>query len=260
MDTEYFSAILEREFVKRKTLNTSYSLRMFAKDLGISPALLSQLINQKKALTPKILSLIGSKLNLDDKELKKLIENQKTEKKSRHIKNIDKQNIKSLNMETFAVISEWYHYVILEIMNMDDYKMTPEWLAKRLSITKADASKAIENLLAVRLLEYDKNGQLILTESYTIIDEYNFSSIAMRERQKQILKLSAEKIDKIDIEKREHGSITISMDPDLLPEVKKRIRDFRRTLGNYIAKNSKKVSQVYEIQISCFPFTSEEKL
>lgn len=258
MNTESPVYLLEQEFVKRKAKNKSYSLRSYAKNLGVSPAVLSQILSGKKTLTPKVMSIIGPNLNLEENYLEKLVSKQVDEKKSRHVKNLNKEQMKIIKMETFSVISDWYHYAILELMNLDYYEMNPVWIAKKISISESEAAKAIENLLSVRLLEYNEEGNLIFTDSFTVIDDYQFSSVAMRERQKQILKLSAEKIDKIDISKRDHGSITMTIDEDLLPVIKEKIREFRRTLGNYIAKNSKKSSHVYEIQMSCFPLTNDE--
>ena len=56
--------LLRNEFNFRKEKNQQYSLRSFAKDLGISPALVSLVLNKKKELSPKVLSAIRSRLEI----------------------------------------------------------------------------------------------------------------------------------------------------------------------------------------------------
>lgn len=248
---------IEHEFKKRKSNNPSYSLRAYAKNLGISPAILSQILNGKKELTPKVLSTIAPKLNLDNDIYSSFLDKQVKVKKERNIKSVDKNEMRKLDMETFNVISDWYHYAILELFYLDDFESDINWIAKKLKLSVIEVEKAIENLKSVRLIN-EEDGQLVPTDDYTVIDEYHFTSMAMRERQKQVLKLSAKKIEELNTNYRDHSSITITIDPALIPEIKDKIKVFRRSLGNFIAKNSKNNKAVYEIQISFFPITEIE--
>lgn len=248
---------IEIEFKKRKSNNPSYSLRAYAKNLGISPAILSQILSGKKELTPKVLSTIAPKLNLDSDVYSLFLDKQVKVKKERNIKSVDKNEMRKLDMETFNVISDWYHYAILELFYLDDFKSDLNWIAKKLKISLAEVETAIINLKSVRLIN-EEDGELVPTDDYTIIDEYHFTSTAMRERQKQVLKLSAKKIEELNTNYRDHSSITITIDPTLLPEIKDKIKVFRRSLGNYIAKNSKANTAVYELQIGFFPITEIE--
>lgn len=110
----------------------------------------------------------------------------------------------------------------------------------------------------MRLLEVDKHGNYVRENQFNSVLDYNFSSVAMRTRQKQILKISSEQIDLVPISQRDHSSMTIPVDEAIVPEVKERIKKFRRTLANYIVKNNSKVDQVYELQIGFFPLLKDE--
>lgn len=249
--------IMQMEFDKRKMANKNYSLRSYARNLGLSPGYLSQVLNKKKDLTPKVLCAIASRLNLSAEKLEKLLKIQSEVSKQKQLLNSQKELVKNIDMETFSVISDWYHYAILHVFQLEKYKDTPEWIARKLSISIEEASGALERLLDVKLIEKNKQGKLVVTNNYVGIQDYEFSSIAMRERQKQILRLSAEKIDLQSISIRDHSAITVAVDPVLLPEIKERIKKFRRSLGKYIVNNSNKTTSVYELQISFFSVTDD---
>ena len=51
-NTDYIE-IVKNEFERRKSKNKSYSLRAYARDLGISPSYLSKLLNSQVPLTER---------------------------------------------------------------------------------------------------------------------------------------------------------------------------------------------------------------
>ena len=44
-----------------------------------------------------------------------------------------------LQMDTFRVISDWYHFGILELTYLKSFKSDPRWIAKALGITEIEA-------------------------------------------------------------------------------------------------------------------------
>lgn len=250
-------SIIQADFDKKQSVNSRYSLRAYASYLGLSPASLSKILSNKVEVSPKILKQIAPKLNLTPAQYNKLEDSLKKIKKSNSIKFIENEGIRKLQMEEFNFISDWYHFAILEIFNLDHYDDSPEWIAKKLGIDEAKVEAALDRLINLKLLEYDNKGHIVLSSDFTSVLDYSFSSTAMRERQKQIMKLSSSKIDMVNIEKRDNSSLTITVDEKLIPEIKDKIKNFRRTLGNYIVKNSKKRTGIYELQISFIPLTED---
>jgi uncharacterized protein (TIGR02147 family) len=248
--------IIEKEFEKKQLINKRYSLRSFAKYLDLSPATLSKILSKKASITPKILKIIGPKINLSPQDYYKFELLVQKQKKESNIKNTELKNVRELQMDEFNFISDWFHYAILEIFNLDHYNEDPKWIAKKLGINdEKKVVEALNRLIHLNLLKKNEKGQIVLCDSFNSILDYSFSSVAMRERQKQIMRLSCEKIDSIAIEKRDHSSIVISVDEKLLPEIKVKIKDFRRSLGNYIVKNSKKRNAIYELHVGFIPLT-----
>ena len=57
-----YTLLLKDELQKRKEKNRSYSLRAFARDLGIGATSLSDLFNGKRKLSPKNVTKVMDKL------------------------------------------------------------------------------------------------------------------------------------------------------------------------------------------------------
>lgn len=253
---------LQDEFNTKKSSNPRYSLRAFARSLDISPGTLSQILNSKKTVSPKILEKIFQKLNVEGIALESLKEVHSEIKKSRSIKNLNERNIVEIDDETFSLISDWYYYAILEMVNLDCFESNIYWIAKKLGIEVEVAEEAVERLLKLELLVISEEGNFFAANDFSCLSHSFQTSVAKKKRQKQIQELSKTKIDEVDISLRDHSAMTMTIDLDMIPEIKERIKKFRRDLGNYIVKNSKKSDAVYELQISFFPLIEldEEKV
>ncbi len=239
--------------------NPNYSLRSYANYLGISASSLSRILSEQIEITPKVFKVIGDKLNLSSDQYSLILNQLQLNKIHGNIRNVKDGDLNAIDMEKFNLIADWYHYAILHMCSMPDFECDPSWIAKRLGIEDESLIKqAINRLLESKLMGIDEDGHYFKTDQMIVIKDYSFSSVAMRERQKQILRLSAEKIDLVPIELRDHSTMTISVDENLLPEIKDRIKKFRRTLGNYIIKNNLDSKQIYELQISFFPLLIKE--
>ena len=69
METVYLE-ILKARFEKRKSTNSRYSLRAFARDLGLNPGVLSAILNQKRGIPFQRVRDLSEKLHLSDQESK----------------------------------------------------------------------------------------------------------------------------------------------------------------------------------------------
>ena len=63
-----------------------------------------------------------------------------------HQNNSDEADFAPLDLDAFQVISDWYHYAILELASTKDCKASPSYISDRLGIPSDQASHA-NNLL-----------------------------------------------------------------------------------------------------------------
>jgi transcriptional regulator with XRE-family HTH domain len=245
-----FKQLLQEELVERCRTNPNYSLRSFARSLRVEPSALSQIINGKRPLTQKMKLRLGAALGMSATELKKYTRDDDSG-------NPKVSHYQQLTLDSFAIISDWYHYAILELTHTEGFRPDPAWISKRLGITKSEVNVALERLFRLELLEKTSNGQWVDASENGVLSHLKpgVSSDAARKYQCQLLELSKSAVQEIPVSKRNHTSATFSFDPEDLPRAIERISEFRRSFAvEFQPKNKGK--EVYQIQISFFPLTS----
>lgn len=250
---------INSEFERRKSINARYSLRAYAKSLNLDVSVLSRILAGKSPISPKILAKIAVPLSITPEEYSTIEDDILQSKKSRRAApHSDISAIQQLQAEEFKIIQDWYNYVILELTNLKDFEPSAEWISKKLSITETEAQLALERLVKLNLLIQNDDGRFAASGNFTTGIQENFTTVAMRMRQKQVLERASQVIDLVEFSERDQSAVTIALDSELIPEIKDKIKKFRRSLANYIYKKSKNKNRVYEISISLFPWDNED--
>lgn len=257
MSVDPISLILKTELQRRKSTNLSYSLRSFSRYLEISPATLSRLLNDKASLSVTSINKILQKLCLSEEDIKSIRrhykENQKLARRS-HFEMLDNLNF---TKDIISILNDWRTYVILELLQQGPHDA--ESLSYHIT-TPLDETKELVNLLLNKeFIEISPEGKLKLKQDTVGLHGYKYTTNSMTDRHKQILALSAKTLDSMPSEKINYTSMTMSFDPRLIPQIRKRIEKFHALLKNFIVKHNKKNQVVYEMQISLFPLTPEQK-
>lgn len=248
IDSEKFRLFLQSEFDRRKEKNSRYSLRSFSSHLDIHVSCLSAILRGIRPLTDNLISRFLNKLELNPEELEKLL---KTENLIENIQAI-------LTLDTFAIISQWYHYAILELPKTEDFKEDFVWISKVLEISVTEVQSAVERLCRVGLLEIQEDGKWHIVEEETQVSVNEFTTSALKKLQKSILRKSEEAIDSVDISHRFHSTYTMAMEPDRIPEAKEYLREFKDKFSIKMSEN-KKTKEVYQFHIGLFPLTKINK-
>lgn len=246
-----FRFLLQQEFVSRCHRNPKYSLRSFAKSLSIAPSPLSAILRGQRPITVKMKKRLGMALGIGLEDLSKFI----GEKNRSHCE------FQQIALDNFAIISDWYHYAILELIRVRSFNADPGYISKALSISKTEVQIAVERLQRVGLLKIDENGHWfdLSSNGYATNINEDLTNQAAKKLQKQILEKAIQALETLPTEVRNHTSITMGVALEDLPEAKKRIKKFRRELCAFFEKN-KNPTQVYNLGICLYPITSIEEL
>lgn len=253
MQLAYYRKKLKEDFSRRNRINKSYSLRAYARDLGIHPATLSQVLLGKRALPPKNADQIIDRLKLGAKE-RTLFKESIRQKRDLldTIKIPDSENQFILDESYYQIIAEWEHYAVLSLFDCMDFRPTLMEISERLDIPKTRAEVVVDNLLACGLLERAKNKTLIKTQPQVRTTE-DVISPALRASHRENLEIAGHKLDTVPTELRDFSSIMVAMSDDKIPEVKIIIREFRNKLAQLL-KNGRK-DKVYQLAIQFYPLT-----
>ena len=255
--------ILKSEFLNRSAKNTSYSMRAFSRDIGLSQSFLSLVLNKKRQLSDEMAIRISENLKLKTSSKKlfinlvryEQIKNPDTKKiLSREIEQQLKRQIdfKILSEDVFNIVAEWYYFAIVELTSLKGFKNNPQWIAKRLKISEQEAELAIEKLLRVGLLVRE-DGSLKKVEKNYLFE--NIPSAAIRKHHHNTLDLAQKALEKQEMSQREFFTVSFPMDPRLMPEAKRRIREFSENLMREMEESNPLA--VYKVAVQLFRLDQE---
>ncbi len=259
--------ILKEELEKRRQINGSYSLRAFARDIGLPASRLSQVLNNKQGLSIECAESIAQILRLDEKKKKwfchsvgslharSFRERNKFKEKALQYKGASKV-FNELQLEFFKVISDWYHYAILELTYLEDFQSDVSWIAEVLSITENETQDAIERMKELGLLE-EVDG--------TLKDKFKFletpsdiPSMSLKKFHTQLMKKATEALYEQSVGNREMASNVFAIDKSRLPEFKEKMRDFRHQL-DFESSQHKTKNSVYCLSMQFYEITNRSK-
>jgi hypothetical protein len=244
-----YRAILQQEYLARKERNRSYSLRAYSKQLGISKTALVEVLARKRSFSSKNALKVAERLGLSPDVTKRML----TDIRGLNSPNLD-SSYHTLDEDSFNVISEWYHYAILNLAKLKRHKADPHWVGQRLGITSLEARSAILRLERLGFLEV-KNNKLHRKVSSLNTTEA-IPSAAIRKNHKQNLLLAISSIERDGVADRYNTSITMAIDSSRLVAARKLFLRFRDRMCTFL--ESENPDSVYTLGMQLFPVARKE--
>jgi uncharacterized protein (TIGR02147 family) len=264
-ETHKYRSLIQDAFRKRSQKNPRYSVRAFARTLGLNVSTVSEILSGKKVPSYRATQKILSVLDLSQEQHDEFLDSIAQAQRKRGLVRLNpvfrrfKKQIanRELSLELFQVISEWHHYAIMMLTTIDGFKRDYNWIARQLDITPVDAANALDRLLKVGLLK-DDDGVLKLWTPYFTTADKQISTSALRNHQRAVLEKAIHSLENDPIDTRSMTSRTMSIDSDKIPEAKKRIETFTAELNQFLDSGRK--NSVYELGICLYPLQKNQSL
>lgn len=258
-----FRDLLDREFQLRQSRNRSYSKRAFARDLGISSGRLSEVMLGRDGLTLKTALKISEKLGFSNFEtdtfcdlvLKECARSESSRKKAEMRLKYSQEKDSLLDLASFAIISDWHHFAILELTLADNAPQSVEKIAERLSLSLEKTELAIKRLIQLKLLKRKRNG-FEAVENNTLTGT-GIPSRAVRQFHYQILEKAKASIEAQNVEKRDLTAEMLLIDKDKLPEAKKALAEFRKSFCRKMGQVCTEKNELYMLSTQLFSLEAQ---
>ncbi len=246
----YLQKEMARAFIQLKAKNPRYSLRAFSKRLALSPSAVSELLNGKRKLSRKKALVVAERLLLPPDTVRTLksffIEDTLDPQSTTH-----QTGRKALDAEYYSVIAEWQYYAILNLIETQDFKSDPQWIAQRLGLTEKKVETCIQDLLNLDLI---KKTPTSLKRTYSAVTSSDdIVNLSLRKRHEENLYAARDSLSNDDLSIRDFTFATMAIDPDRLPLAKKLIREFENKLIELLEGGNRR--EVYELCVQMFPRT-----
>lgn len=246
----------------RKARRPSYSMRAFARDLSISPSSLNDFLKSRVGMSPRRIENISVLLNWSDlrkQHFSDLIQ-AKFERDSAvrqtalmNVKKRLKNGSYGLSLESFKVISEWYHLVIVELCTLKNHQDVST-IASALGLNRNTTKLAVNRLLGLKLLSETELGLKPSSETNHFGDAG--SSEAIKAFHSQVLNLAQAALAKNDQPAFDSQSLFYSVKKNKLAQMNSEIREAVVTIVNrYALTGSADCIQALTLQI--FPVWQE---
>lgn len=256
--------ILSEILSERSASNPHYSLRAFARDLGVSPQQLSNVMNGHRGLGPVMAEKVVERLGLDKNQRDLFLESLKAKfSKSKIQRKISKSKMKSieatastkdLEMDLFKIISNWYHLTLVELIKITKTKdHTVAWFSKRLGIPESEVKFSLERLERLNLITKLPKGW-VANQDIVIADK-EISTESVRNFHKQVLEKAIAALSFQNSTERYGSSSTIPMKVRDIDLAKKMIQKFRIDFDEALS-DTQGGEEVYALSFQFFKLTN----
>lgn len=261
------------DFYSQKKANAAtYSHRVFARQAGLSsPSHLLMIIKGERNLSIKTIEKFAEGMKLSSKEKRyfelMVLFNQAEDLQTKAkyfgeimaIKSSTKK-LHKLEKEKFNFLSKWYVVAIYVLVDLQNFESDPQWIVKRLGgkLTIAQAKEALENLLSLGMIEADLKGSFKqISGAITVPDDTK--SVAVYSYHQSMIRLAAEALRLCPHSMREMNGATITIPKSKLPEIKEKIRAFRKEI-NQLASSFENPDEIYQLNVQFFPLSAVEEI
>lgn len=233
-------------YTEKKSRNTNYSIRAFARDLSIPSGRLTEIFNGKRNLTEKLGLRISEKLALSQTESTSFLDTIRLEKKTKK----KPQQGQAISLEDFEKVFSPNALAILSLMETRSFRSDIRFIAQRLSMSEHEVQTLVHRLSQMGYITIDSKGRMKPTYSSTYSTD-GVPSQSIRNHHKTVLKTVIDNIDSVALSDRDISSMTIAVDKAKLEAAKKKIAKFRRSLTKYLETGRK--TEVYTLNVQLFP-------
>ncbi len=247
-----FRQLLQSELARRCAANPQYSLRAFAMHLEIDHSTLSQMIRGKRALTAAAIERLGGKLGLSSDAIAAWIAREKTAL-SAGAGGPREREVMELTRDAVSLVTDWWHYAILELTRLESFRADSRWVARVLGIEVDDVNRALSALLHVGLMEM-RADRWIDTSGDTAASFGDFARATLERLSEQVRKLSLSADESVPPPLRDRTSTTVAVATASVPEAIEMIARFRREILGRLERDATR-DAVYHLEIDFFPLT-----
>jgi uncharacterized protein (TIGR02147 family) len=230
---------------ERKARNASYSVRAFARDLGLSPAFVSQIMSGKRNLSLQQKLKLAAHLGIAVKELTVKTSPKSDARRALQLKTIEQ------TLEHEKILRHWYHFAILTLAQMGELSADPKAISKRLGITPSESKSAISRLVYFGYIE--RQGEhFVRTDTPCVIDSKK-SSRSLRKFH-QVRLLSAEQelehFEQVRIDQRHFQTLFIPTSKVKVKRAKVMINQFHDELIAYLMADQP--DEIFQLSLQLF--------
>lgn len=232
-----YREVLRSALLERQGSNPAYSLRAFARDVGLTAAQLSLVLSGKRGLSKSSGQKICHALGMSPDEsgyFEILIESSHarriSDRKRARAKLSSFESYRSdayrLQLNLFKVISDWHHFALLQLLGIRGQSHASVDLASELGISNSVVIEALDRLTQLELIE--KHGKRYKVLRDTVATTDGVPSEAIRKFHRQILEKALQAIPNQSVDERYLMTTILPVSQSDMARAQARIQEFHQ--------------------------------
>lgn len=250
----------------RKSMQRYFSYRMFAKKAGYtSSGFYLDLVKGRKSLTPQMVPKFIGALGLSEKEgryfqlMVDFTHAESPESKQTifdQMSSLLPRTVKTLSRNQQEYYSKWYYVAVREALSVLNVNENIQDIAFFLNprITVPQAKQAILLLSSLGLIE--KVDGYWRSVNKTISSGREIPALFVHQFQKNMMDLGKDAVDNFSVERRNVSCTTMSVSPEGVERIIRKIDVFRKEVLDIVRSDSKE-SMICELNVQFFPLSKE---
>ena len=248
LNQSLFRNTLVADLDRLKTINARFSLRGLSKKTGVAAGPLSQILNGKRNISEKMALQISEALEWTS-DIKGKVFFSSLETSSELEQTTLPTTI--LEEDQFSMISEWYHYAILSLMQVKGFRAQPQWIAARLGISENQSQLAIERMVRLGIIKRLKNGRLSMAKRKLSVNG-EVPNEALKRAHRQGFELATKSLLKHSLDQREFNFLVVPTNPVQMKKAKIFLRKMQNDLCELLMNTTDK-TDVYRFAYQLYP-------
>ena len=239
--------LLNEKFEEIRLRNPRWSQRALAQRLGLSSGALSEILRGKRSLNLKTKKRILENLEFSPRERNDFLEDDL-------IAPLEKPTLEymQLSQDQFHLISDWWHFGLLNLVKTKSFKPDIFWIGQRLNLPAKIINEAWERLFRMGFLIKQAGGKIARKHPRLSTSDHVFN-LSVRKSHLEDLKLIEKSILDLSPSERDVVSMTLAIRKEDLPKAQDLIRQFRDEFGENL--ETKNPNEVYKLTVAFYPLT-----
>jgi transcriptional regulator with XRE-family HTH domain len=239
-----FRRVLQEELARRCARNPRYSLRAFARYLGLDHSTLSQLLRGRRRFTSRTIERIGKRLSLTPDMITQFVGREREPAES-----WTTRELRQLSRDAALSLAEWHHHAILELTRLPSFTPDVRWISRVLDVPVDDVNVAITRLARLGLLDMRSPTAWVdaAGDAEARVDALSLRTInAFAGRARALLGAG-------DGRAAHYSATTVAVPTAASRRIAERVEQFRREIAESLARDGGERDQVYCLELAFFP-------
>lgn len=262
-----------REFYEvEKSLDPTFSYRVFATAVNMDASLLLKILQGKRHVSPKCVESFIEFFRFKEgkaeyfREMVAYGKAKSDEQVRHHFEALQKMRplaCRELDEARYRYFQQWFYPMIRSALDVFDYRGPQDAASLGDScvpkLTATQVQGAVDALLQLGLAQKRKDGRIVPTEAHIKTKERWFSA-SISEYQQNIADLARRSIAETPREERDISTLTMALDSTQIQKIRDILAETRKSIVKVVNDMPSKIcDSVYQLNFQLFPMMKKEK-